>query len=445
MPAGSAALLQALNAFDWEAWNTRLREGLTDPYTDTVRKAGEAVFDAFTVDDAFTSLFMSRYLGERIVQLDAFTKESVTALIARVFEQQTAGSPGELGRLIRDEVRQHVKGFETWRANRIARTETGYAYNHGTTLAWKQSGGATMNVTDGDRDEPCASANGAVWTIEQCLDNALGHPNAVMDGTRVRPLGLTAAAYRARWSGRVVRLVTAGGVRTTVGPNHPVLTDRGWLPAQALRCGDCVVTDGAEVQWDAAARPHFDERPPQIAEVFEAMRAHGSHARVVATAGDFHGDGNFCEGDVEIVRTHCALGIDAFTVALEMREQLPFHVAGAQAQPLSGGGPRRLHTNGIDRATPSAVSGGDPGRVVGRRSDGDATFSESIPDDAVADAEFVRDLGRRLSRAVALDHLIDVDHDTFVGHAFDLTTASGTYFADGLLTHNCTRAFSPHE
>lgn len=178
MPAGAAALIAALDAFDWDAWTARLREGVGGIRRDVVTEAGQAVFDAFTIDDAFTSAFMTSYIGERITQLDKFTRESVSARIVRVLDEQGGGkSPAELGKLVRDDIRQHVKGYETWRANRIARSESGYAYNHGTTLAWKQSGGATLHVTDGDRDEPCASANGAVWTVEQCLDNALGHPN----------------------------------------------------------------------------------------------------------------------------------------------------------------------------------------------------------------------------------------------------------------------------
>jgi hypothetical protein len=177
MPTRSAALLAALEAFDWDAWRAKLRAGVDDVYRDTVDQAGRAVSDAFALDDAFTSAFMTQYIGERIVQLDAFTRENVAALIVRVLDGEGAGSTTALGRLIRDEVRAHVQGYETWRANRIARTESGIAYNHGTTLGWKQAGGTHLNVTDGDRDEPCASANGAVWTIAECLDNALGHPN----------------------------------------------------------------------------------------------------------------------------------------------------------------------------------------------------------------------------------------------------------------------------
>jgi hypothetical protein len=34
-----------------------------------------------------------------------------------------------------------------------------------------------VDVLDGDDDEPCASANGARWTVEEAEANPLGHPN----------------------------------------------------------------------------------------------------------------------------------------------------------------------------------------------------------------------------------------------------------------------------
>jgi hypothetical protein len=112
------------------------------------------------------------------VQLDAFTKQNVSAMLVRTLDEHGGGlSPLELSKLVRTETRKHVQGYQMWRANRIARTESAFVFNHGNTLGWKQAGGTTMNVTDGDRDADCSAANGAVWTIAECLDNPLGHPN----------------------------------------------------------------------------------------------------------------------------------------------------------------------------------------------------------------------------------------------------------------------------
>lgn len=179
MPVTSAdELLELLAQFDWKDWGATLRDGIEPIYRDVVLVSGVAVYDSFTLDDPFTSKFMTRYMGERIVQLEAATKDNVSALLRRVFDENGGGgSPFELGKLVADETRKQVKGYETWRANRIARTESAYAYNHGTVLGGFQAGVEEFNVTDGDKDEPCASANGAVWRYDRCLSNSLAHPN----------------------------------------------------------------------------------------------------------------------------------------------------------------------------------------------------------------------------------------------------------------------------
>jgi hypothetical protein len=178
MPTTAQQLLELLAQFDWAEWSKRLRADIEPIARDVVLTSGEAVFDEFSLDDPFTSRFLTKYIGERIVQLDEFTKENVSELIRRVFDEQGGGlTPFELGQVVADEVRKHVKGYETWRANRIARTESAYNYNHGTVLGGHQAGVEEFNVTDGDKDGPCASANGAVWPLERCLSDSLAHPN----------------------------------------------------------------------------------------------------------------------------------------------------------------------------------------------------------------------------------------------------------------------------
>lgn len=65
------------------------------------------------------------------------------------------------------------------RATAIARTETGMAYNLGSITAYRTAGLTHVDVLDGDDDEPCASANGSRWTLEEAEQNPLGHPNCV--------------------------------------------------------------------------------------------------------------------------------------------------------------------------------------------------------------------------------------------------------------------------
>lgn len=72
-------------------------------------------------------------------------------------------------------------GYEEWRIDRIARTETAYAYAGGASGQMRDAGVAMVLISDGDGDEGCAAANGQEWTIDQYEANPLEHPNCTRD------------------------------------------------------------------------------------------------------------------------------------------------------------------------------------------------------------------------------------------------------------------------
>lgn len=70
-------------------------------------------------------------------------------------------------------------GGQAWRAERVARTETGVAYNVSTTDAYGEAGVKHVLVMDGTDDGDCAEADGSTWTLDEAAANPLGHPNCV--------------------------------------------------------------------------------------------------------------------------------------------------------------------------------------------------------------------------------------------------------------------------
>lgn len=174
-----------LNTFDWTEWGEQLRVGVEQHYRDILIDQGQRVGRdngfVFNQQDPMLAKHFTTYIGERIVTLQGTTKQDVIDLIRDVLQERTtagaAGTAFDLGTAISDRIDALYSGYKRWRCDRIARTETGFAYNHGTVLAAKQAGFTHVDVTDGDDDEPCKSANGAVWTIEQAQEKPLGHPN----------------------------------------------------------------------------------------------------------------------------------------------------------------------------------------------------------------------------------------------------------------------------
>jgi len=168
----------------WSEWSQKkFGPGFTVLYRDLVIKSGKAtakaIDSAWRQADPFTSRFMTHYVGERITQLEGTSKDLVTQTVRRVLDEADGLTTTELGSLIRETVEDQFGDFAKYRADRIARSETAIAYNHGTVLGVSQAGGDTVDVFDGEDDDVCAAANGQTWTIEHALADPIAHPNCV--------------------------------------------------------------------------------------------------------------------------------------------------------------------------------------------------------------------------------------------------------------------------
>ena len=101
-----------------------------------------------------------------------------------------------------DQLRDDLRGLftETYRnrSRTIARTESGTAYNLGSVASYRESGIVEqVRVHDGDDDEPCRSANGSAWSLDEAQANPIGHPNCIRAfAPLVEPLARVRAAHR---------------------------------------------------------------------------------------------------------------------------------------------------------------------------------------------------------------------------------------------------------
>lgn len=110
-------------------------------------------------------------LAKQIVNVSDTTRSEVARLVG--LQAENGWSATDLA----SEIRRMGETRSPIRALTIARTETGTAYNLGAVTAYRKGGVSRVTVLDGDDDEPCASANGAIWTLEEAEANPLGHPN----------------------------------------------------------------------------------------------------------------------------------------------------------------------------------------------------------------------------------------------------------------------------
>lgn len=179
-------LRRLLATFPWADWDARLQTLYAPIFAEMVRAGGadgaEAVAGTFEMD-AVVEQFATRYIGDRIVTLQETTREEVAALIERAIEDaQRSGlgaTPFDLGTRVREVVADTFDGYDRWRADRIARTETATAYNSGNLFALRQNGYMHVRLSDGGPGgcEECAAVDGQVWPLERAMAEPIAHPN----------------------------------------------------------------------------------------------------------------------------------------------------------------------------------------------------------------------------------------------------------------------------
>jgi hypothetical protein len=247
------------------------------------------------------------------------------------------------------------------------------------------------------------------------------HPNAVFAGYAFAPYGALRQMVSSRYDGPAVTIDTVGHGRITIGPNHPVLTRRGFVAARCINKGDQLLYDAAVEAPTVIGESHFKQMP-MIEDAFASLQSVSDHTAVAAASRYFHGDEVFTYGEVKIVRP--------------TRPLLPILDPGAIEHlgkcPLSGADADALHVAGCG-ACHDAFE-----RVFVAASGSECGFGDSttLLGGHLRIARFHR-------LTVVASHL-----DHFSGFAFDASTACGQYNIGGVVVKNCMceiELFEPDE
>lgn len=303
----------------------------------------------------------------------------------------------------------------------------------------------------------------------------------------------TLAATRRWYKGELVTIRTASGKNLPVTANHPILTDRGWIPANLLQPGDHLVRSLLGQGATPLVVPHERQVPAKIEDL---AGPHGvaTFRGVPTTPQDFHGDGGDGEVDVVLADRFLRRGFDASLFQPDAELALAFRVVAAAL--LSSNRPFDQPLRRVLHAAHRIVRGGDlegalgvrhPGRSVypgGRTaadlnvllhqaaaddraadlvgpSQGQFAFAGGVPsrDFSVRDGDLAtrwdapaepftiegaagyagrgKDLRERLADQVALDRIVDVSRVEWSGHVYNLTSAEGWFSANGVIVSNC--------
>lgn len=277
------------------------------------------------------------------------------------------------------------------------------------------------------------------------------HPNCLMPDTIVDAGNITAAT-RATYSGILVTIKTRSGRILTLTGNHPVLTTQGWKAAKLINEGDQTINHCVPVG-GAAINPDLNQGVTTAEQLFALFAHQGnvSRSRMPAIAVDFHGDGAGLNLEIDILSVDRPLadcGHPAILQPLSDQELVP---AGVLPVPVASFGPldqlllaAHLASAGIVRSLdllcPLVAGHLTPleGLCFASIAARHPAFSEPLGDGASVDAQALRDLVLAHPGLVELDDVTGVERNV-TSHqvVYDFTTASGCYFANHILAHNC--------
>lgn len=398
----------------------------------------------------------ARERGSQLLRLDGdlnlarFTRQRVNELVAQTIEQ--GQGLGQLQRALRDDV-----AFSRERARTVARTETATALGQGHKQAAIADGRdekhwVTQGASDPRVEEVCLANEAQGWILMGELfqggtDTVPQHPNCLPGHTRVTAHGVTASSQR-WYDGDLVILRTASGKELSCTPNHPILTDMGWLAAELLCNGDYVVSSGVGQGMPSCVDDNYNV-PSSIEKIAMTFCGPSEMASepVPTAAKDFHGDG--MDGKIAVIRSNRLLWNRANTSGLKHRSQVPFKDTDAQPLSLNGASTlgfllrrmfatygRTMSSGGLQTTLTRGHLSPSPLVSVAERTDR-TLFSKDAMYRASANMIPDTELLLRLPREVFLDELVEVRRTPFSGHVYNLQTLAGWYIAEGIITHNC--------
>ena len=196
----------------------------------------------------------------------------------------------------RQAIRQGL-GQSFTRMQAIARSESLRVYRLTTLASYGASRviGSYRRLSARD-DRVCAGclfADGREYQINEGFD---AHPQCIVGGTVVSSPAILATSKR-WYDGQVIEIRTVNGHILTVTPNHPILTDKGWIAAHLLQEGDNVISSRDGQRTVSAVDPNDYSRPTVIEDVLESFaRTGGMIKQVTQSASMFHGDGTEGQG-----------------------------------------------------------------------------------------------------------------------------------------------------
>lgn len=277
---------------------------------------------------------------------------------------------------------------------------------------------------------------GASGPPEEVYNCFVGDTQVAVDSDILR-------GYRHPYDGEVISIETATGVKLTCTPNHPILTDRGWIHASELNKGENLLVTRVSDE-------HFSRRNPYVNHVFARFDAlfelleKFSSQRACNLSVDFHGD--VADSNVEVVAEKGFLRNDRNTIFGKKINEILFKCANSA---FLGDGTFMKHFRSVcftalcnvsrlDQAFALFFGSLGHSEVHGLRTVTrcDTLFPKSLANSSSVNIKAFGELINRKSRVVKIDKIVNIKIKSFHGYVYNLQTDDNYYFVNNSLSHN---------
>lgn len=312
-----------------------------------------------------------------------------------------------------------------------------------------------VSTLDSRTSPQCKANDGKVFPVDSGPRPPI-HVNCLAPDTRITSSCFISKIYKRAFEGKMFTIKTRFGNKVSVTPNHPILTNRGWIGAQFVNIGDkCFV--GRGIEGETPINGQNNTVHATIEEIFESFRAFSQvfTTEVPLSAPDFHNDA--IDNEVASVNAKLDLGLIFYATNFKhggkrgfvlgdrkvssfysrCNNFFPFNIGNFPSpicdisfanELLSLGGCSPVHSSLLLR-TPSTQC--------------DTFFREYTSDWTSADTERLCDSHNANTLGIFADDIIDIEVSNFSGHVYNVETGTGFINSNNIITHNCRSAVVP--
>jgi len=422
-------------------------------------------------------LTLSRQASAGLRQLQAFDlrdEEIIAGLLDDAIRE--GASRGKLQQLIRVHFKRklyeqkfiNINGRDynlIKYAKMVSRTRLRQVNSEATKNVCEQYENDLIEISDHGCDcDICQEFEGNVYSIsgstpgyEMMSEWPPYHPNCILPGQRLKAPGGFIAGMSARYNGQAVKITLANGSQVSVTINHMFLTPHGFAPAHLLREGDDIFYC-PDFERVIKGNPDKNRKPALIEDIIGSLaKSNSMTARSVPVSPiDFHNDGRFCDGNVNIIGSNSFLKSTAKASGGKKIGNEIFNSSSMTPKPFFSKGTfaeillRAAHTTdsimgGFRSPSPVFLARASSRNSVGLAdaSLGNSDFSQKRINGLISNFKVLGDIAFQSSGLISVDKVLKVDVFDYHGLVYDVHTKTSLYIANGILSSNCEHSASP--